>query len=324
MELRKPAEQQCGQTTKGGAMTTTGLTQVPSRNVCIYCLRKGILLTDEHVVPYALGGKHVLKKASCVQCADITKRFEQEVSRDLWGAARASYNAPTRRKGERPKSFSLKDPKGLASDIEVPVSEYPAFMVFYVMATAGILLGEEPTKDRSRDWQLVTIMDEARKDAFLAKHPGRLTGTFRNVPRSFGRLIAKIGYCQILTALDPEDFKPICLPYIVGKKSNISYVVGSKQPNDPPQGLGYFMRTIQVTTSTRDRMLLLAEVRLIADNDTPTYHVVVGEVLGIENVHRVSSKLDSRQPPDGDMTVSQFEPRSGNSMMVPTVWPLEY
>ncbi len=280
------------------------------------------MLTDEHVVPFALGGKHVLQKASCVQCADITKRFEQDVARDLWGAARAAYNAPTRRKNERQKSFKLKDPKGFAPDIEVPASEYPAFMVFYVMQIAGILLGDEPTKNRSREWQLVTITDQARIDAFVAKHPERLTGTFKNVPQSFGRLIAKIGYCQVLTALEPGDFKPICLPYIIGKKSNISFVVGSKQPNDPPQGGGYFLRTVQV--STMDRMILLAEVRLIADNDTPTYHVVVGEVVGAEDVQRVNAKLHSLQPSENDVLVSGADKYAVDFKLTPAVWPLRY
>lgn len=52
-------------------------------------------------------------------CANITKKFEQQVARDLWGQARASYNAPTRRKKEQAKSFVLKDPKGVGADLTV-------------------------------------------------------------------------------------------------------------------------------------------------------------------------------------------------------------
>lgn len=80
-------------------------------------------LTDEHVVPYSLGGQHILERASCDICANITKRFEQDVARDLWGNARAAYNAPTRRKKERATAVVLQDPKGLESDLTVAVNE---------------------------------------------------------------------------------------------------------------------------------------------------------------------------------------------------------
>ena len=98
---------------------TYGPGKYPSKEVCIYCGRRNVLLTDEHVVPFFIGGKHVISKASCLMCANITKKFEQDVARDLWGEARASYNAPTRRKKERAKSFVLKDPNGIDADLNV-------------------------------------------------------------------------------------------------------------------------------------------------------------------------------------------------------------
>jgi hypothetical protein len=73
-----------------------GHTKISSKGVCIYCGRNDTRRTDEHVVPFSLGGQHVLLDASCA-CADITKRFEQDVAREMWGDARNSFNAPTRR-----------------------------------------------------------------------------------------------------------------------------------------------------------------------------------------------------------------------------------
>ena len=54
---------------------------------CIYC---GVAnpSTDEHVVPYALNGDLILKRASCTSCAAITSKFEQDIVRDLLGAVR--------------------------------------------------------------------------------------------------------------------------------------------------------------------------------------------------------------------------------------------
>lgn len=119
-------------------------TRIASRGLCIYCGRRDIRLTDEHVLPLALGGQHVLSEASCDDCADITKRFEQDVARELWGDARISYNAPTRRRKSRATHVLLPDPRDPQKKVKIPYSEYPAPLVFYKMRAAGALLGLSP------------------------------------------------------------------------------------------------------------------------------------------------------------------------------------
>jgi HNH endonuclease len=185
-----------------------------SKGACIYCGATGVRLTNEHIVPFSLGGSHVIREASCLRCANTTKKFEQRVARDLWGDARTSYNAPTRRKRERRSHIVVADPDNRTKSLTVPASEYPGGLVFYKMNQAGLLQGLPESLDISGLWQLVVIHDEERQRKFLQKHPGKLTLKFRHVPEAFGQLIAKIGYCQILTHLDLGDFRPICLPYI--------------------------------------------------------------------------------------------------------------
>jgi len=77
-------------------------------------------LSDEHIVPFSLGGKHVIREASCSDCANITKKFEQRVARDLWGDARNSYDAPSRRKKERKSHIHLRDPDDAPKVLRVP------------------------------------------------------------------------------------------------------------------------------------------------------------------------------------------------------------
>lgn len=300
-----------------------GLTKIPSRGVCIYCKQSDIKLTDEHIVPFSLGGRHILLEASCLSCADITKKFEQDISRSLWGDARASYNAPTRRKKERKHTILLRDPKAQASDLEVPMNEYPALMIFYHMNRAGILQGEAADIDNSGKWKLISIVDEKRLQNFVSKHPNRLTGRFKHVPDSFARLLVKIAYGQILTSLAPEDFNPFCIPYILGQKTNLSYIVGSRAELEKPlPGIGYSLKSCQFGTT--DRAILAAEVRLFADNHTPTYHIVVGDVIGKEKIKIVQQKLDAfctvemperfefpREPPD-------------ELHWMPRLWPLPF
>ena len=135
------------------------------------------------------------------------------------------------------------------------------------------------------------IDDDTRRKNFLAKHPAKkLSLNFRHVPHDFGRLMAKIGYGQVLTQLDPGDFRPICVPYILGYKANVSYVVGGTfKEQVPERNNGYSLMTVGFGSA--DRLMLVALVRLLANTSAPAYHVVVGDVIGADRVERIIQKL---------------------------------
>jgi len=227
-----------------------GPAHYPSKGACIYCGITDVPLKDEHIVPYALGGTHVLREASCARCEDMTKKFEQKVARDLWGDGRTSFNAPTRRKKERKSHIEMPDPKAHGRKDRIPAAEYPAGFVFYKMGSSGFLRGLTESTDISRSWQMVVIDDDARRNAFIKKHDRPPVLTFRHVPEAFGRLLAKIAYCQVLTSLDPIDFRALVLPYITGEKKNLSYIVGSRD-GVPEPGDGYRLTTLHAEHENR-------------------------------------------------------------------------
>src|SRR5579859_1475501 len=99
---------------------THGPTRIPTRGACIYCDAKGVKLTDEHAVPLSLEGQHILEGASCLRCADITKKFEQDVAREMWGDFRNSYNVRSRRKSKRKTHIILTDPNNPTRTVKVP------------------------------------------------------------------------------------------------------------------------------------------------------------------------------------------------------------
>ena len=156
------------------------------------------------IVPYSLSGTHVIRDASCAQCEDMTKKFEQKVARDLWGDARTGFQQPTRRKKERRTHIEMPEVSGQSVQL-VPAGEYPAGFVFYKMGPCGLLQGVPETMDISHSWQLVVIDDDRRRDGFFKKHGHHAVLKFRHVPEDFGRLLAKIAYCQVLTALDRKS-----------------------------------------------------------------------------------------------------------------------
>jgi hypothetical protein len=280
---------------------------------------RGAVLTDEHVVPLSLGGRHILVQASCRSCADITTKFERDVARDMWGDARNSYNVASRRKKERKTHLFLTDPTNPARRVKVPYAEYPAAMVFYKMGGAGLLEGMPDTVDLSTQWQLVAVADNAKANAFQETFGVPLTAKFRHLPESFARLLAKVGYCHFLTVLEPGDFRPICLPYIMGARKNPSYVVGGTFEIAEAETVGYRLSTVGF--GSLNRLMLVAEIRLFSNAATPTHHVVVGDVFGTDSVAAVLKKI-------GEITVlgtdwPQGKPISQDHWS-PQVWPLPF
>ena len=134
---------------------------VESKGACIYCGATDGALSDEHVLPYSLGGSHVLRKASCARCAAVTTKFERKVARGLWGEARTAFNAPSRRRKMRSKELVMPDPTGRRG-LAIPAEEYPAGFVFYKMCKAGILQGLPADADVSGTWKLVVIDDDRK------------------------------------------------------------------------------------------------------------------------------------------------------------------
>jgi hypothetical protein len=237
----------------------------------------------------------------------------------MWGDARNSYNVASRRKKERKSHILLADPANPERRIKVPYAEYPAAMTFYKMGSAGLLEGMPDTVDMSSQWQLVAVTDTAKAKAFEKTFGVPLTAKFRHMPESFARLLAKIGYCHLLCALKPGDFRPICLPYIMGHRNNPSYVVGGTFDIAEPETLGYRLSTFGFGTT--ERMMLVAEIRLFANAATPTYHVVVGDVFGADNVSTVLKKI-------GEITTLRADwpsPKpSKQDHWSPRVWPLPF
>ncbi len=62
---------------------------------CIYCGAENVTLTDEHIIPFGLGGNWILPKSSCKACATITGQFEQFCLRSMLGNTRIRLNLPT-------------------------------------------------------------------------------------------------------------------------------------------------------------------------------------------------------------------------------------
>jgi len=65
-------------------------------NRCIYCDAQKAKLTDEHIVPYSLGGTIVLPKASCTACQKLINDFETPIATQAYISFRSAQRFPSR------------------------------------------------------------------------------------------------------------------------------------------------------------------------------------------------------------------------------------
>jgi hypothetical protein len=120
-------------------------------NRCIYC-GTNEKLSDEHIIPFGLGGRWVLPKSSCVECAKKTSAFEHTCQRTMFGPLRMYYDLPTRRRKERPKKLPLKvklTPNAEWSFIDVDQEVYPFLVLFPLLQMPDELFGRH---NQRRAW----------------------------------------------------------------------------------------------------------------------------------------------------------------------------
>jgi len=108
---------------------------------CIYC-GSTTQLSDEHVLPYGLGGKLVLKRASCRSCAKVTAALEQRLLRGHWWPYRQILGIKTR-SASYPKyrPVSLISATGEKRPAKVLSEDYP-IVLFLDFDPPSILSGE--------------------------------------------------------------------------------------------------------------------------------------------------------------------------------------
>jgi hypothetical protein len=258
---------------------------------CIYCgaAADQVALTDEHIVPFSLGGNAVILEGSCKACASETTKLEDEIARKVFLEFRTHVDAPTRRKKKRAKElpFTFKSAGGEAETKTVRVADHPFFASMPVWGLPGLLDGKLPSAEFEHHkahvfyWLPPNIREVmGLADGVVGEIP---FPEFRINHQRFARGIAKIAYCQAVATLGLHNFRHLALPdLILGRYPNIPYFVGCKI-EDPPQPADRSVaHVIQIgIEKVNDILLVVGTVRLFAnsgveDHGPPIYEVVVG------------------------------------------------
>jgi HNH endonuclease len=265
----------------------------PSFGECIYCGAKSqdVALSDEHIIPYSLGGNAYIKNASCLDCAKETTRIENELGRKVFWDFRAHIGEQTRRKKDRPTTlpFLASINGGPTQKFDVPISDHPLITPFPVWGLPGLLEGRPPTTEFEviKAHTFHTLPPTIRQVLNLSKgdfadihHPDY--GSKINFPR-FARAIAKIAYCQTVAHLGLHSFRHLVVPdLILGRYPFVPHLVGASFEEAPPvtdRSVKHVIGPIKVTYPPLH--VIVTHVRLFSNSGTaehgpPVYSVVVG------------------------------------------------
>lgn len=177
--------------------------EIDSFGECIYCgaLAKDVELTDEHIIPFSLGGKAVIREGSWKQCARETAKLENEIAHKVLWEFRAHVKSPTRRKKSRPAvlpfAYSIAGRERLTKS--VPIADHPFFTPMPVWGRPGLLTGELlKTESNLKD------AGPAALGGLDVTFPESYTPTDHQGVKVIGAAIIKNNAWQVYRVIEPE------------------------------------------------------------------------------------------------------------------------
>jgi hypothetical protein len=246
---------------------------------CIYCHGYGSKLSNEHIIPYSLNGTHILPKASCLKCAEVTSQIERVVCREFFGQLRAHAGFRTRR--QHPDQFfaDLIFENGHRQRVSVPIDIHPSVLVLPQFAMPDLLSGRTPDGNfRIRDtiWHVEPRLEW---DEFVkARGAKQAAIQYPRKPQQFARFLAKIAHAYAVARLGVDGFKPLLIDLILGRNVvRAPELVGSEPEIAPPaSGVLHELDLVKNKNFVVVRIRLLASSSIKGAHGVPTYLVVAG------------------------------------------------
>jgi hypothetical protein len=268
--------------------------RVPSPGRCIYCLGTDNL-TDEHVIPFALGANTIIfRDASCRKCAETIQPYEQEVLRKQLGVFRAQVDAPSRnKKKSRIRHADLKfveiDDDGRAiRDLgkrNYPIEEVPLTLALWQLPEASKLKPEtEAEDDHGKPWAYCDMVVAQKLNQSVAAETGsRHTAVeVAEVNRGhFLRFLAKTAHAFAVAALGLDAFRPFLKDIILNCSDDFSKYVGGG-PRAAPHEVDPSTTTLLTIGQVDDgpaKGLIVVRLQIYPQLGSPAYIVIVGEPL---------------------------------------------
>lgn len=251
---------------------------------CIYCGEKSNL-SDEHIIPFALGGNLILEKSSCPDCATLTSAFELTCLRTMYGPLRLLYDLPTRRPKKRPKKLPLKV-KFNSNETEwqtilIDQKKFPFLVTFPYFETPGIVNGNQIHESEGPKSKRFWIRGASPYYSFHELMENLLVElkAYSIFPESkaevpaFCKLLAKIAHAFAVAKIGLSGFNPFLKPLIIKDDlSHCMHYIGSIGNDEPPKSMLHDLNILEFNNINA----ILVKVRLLCKLGAPTYIVAVG------------------------------------------------
>jgi hypothetical protein len=246
----------------------------------MYCERTEDL-SDEHVIPFALGGNFIIPSSSCPECSRVTSEFERRVLRGFMLGARTLAGFPTRRPKERPTTLPVtaKDASGTTTH-QLKAQEATALLPLPIFEAAGAFTGREATGDILLVGYETIQFGEAPEAvaASLGADTIVLQGKWDLV--SFARMLVKIGigFASATCGPLPLEEVPLLSFLQTGSTPQVSHWLGSANVELSPELAGATHACVLRLSdhpTDRHRCLLSVRVKLFASSGAHGYDVIV-------------------------------------------------
>jgi len=243
---------------------------------CMYCLAAGgpgIVLTEEHLVPRALGGRLTLRDAVCEPCRRLTGRREQLTLDREFAVPRTLLALKRRRaRAKGPSRLPAVVLEGAAdAPVTLPADAFPRTFALPAFERAGLLAGADRAAPPSRiDFIACTLaLGPVARRTVAAPPP-------LPDPVAYAHAIAKWAYALAVAELGPGCCDTQAMrDLMLGRRDDAFAFVGTA-PDHLPAAREWLH---DVAFHERDGWLV-ATLALFASAGMAPYEVVIGRTIG--------------------------------------------
>lgn len=268
--------------------------RVPSPEKCIYCGEVGAELTDEHIIPFALGqNTTVFEKACCKACQKKIQPYEQRVLRTQLAVFRTRIGAPTRNKKDRPTHQILhfievddtgKPIRDLGSK-KVSIDDAPLTFSVWDLPPPGILTGDKSRHGvLGKHWTYVDKIAVEKLNRQIAVETGSKNVAVKigEINRNdFLRFLIKTAHAYAVYELGLAAFRPLTTDIILARDNELEHFIGCDNQSSPYNGSPANMVEMVLGTVDKGPALgyTIVRIRLYPMLGTPAHLIVVGAPL---------------------------------------------
>ena len=245
-------------------------------SACIYCGSSDIL-SSEHIIPYALGGRLQIHGGSCELCRKKTEKFEGLILRGEMNDVRTAPGLPSRSGHQTSRKsipMVLAQPEGEAF-VEVDAGESPILHSFARFARPSELTGLHASGIAVTgvvSFNFGSDIEEFLKGRAASK--AVLKSPTSLLPVEFAQMLGKIayGFAWLNGATNYIDDMSNLIDAVLNNPNEIGRFVGCRST----ELLKYAGIQHRLQFVWQYPNFVCLEVQLFADAGTPTYLVVLG------------------------------------------------